>query len=216
MLQSDKALPNWLLVTLLITWICATLVGLWWFQQSKLRPFISPTDNTAYFQAKHIDEVIQPYLQQLPAPLPGQQTLVHFWKPDCLCNRVSQRHFSGLLDTFKQQQLRVLVIAHPDSSEQQRQELQSLNGSRFTVIKAESELLDIPASPALALYSPQQRLGYYGPYGFGAFCTVREDGFLSGIVTRMQQKEAPSFINVVGDGCFCSWGSAQLNASSAF
>lgn len=208
MQQTDKVLPNWLMISLFTVWISATLIGLWWFQQSKLRPFIDQQDNPAFFQGQHIDEVIQPYLQQLPPPLRGQQTLVHFWKPDCLCNRVSQRHFNGLLESFDEQQLRVLVIAHPETTEQQRQQLIELNSSRFSVLIAQPELVELPASPALALYSPLQRLGYYGPYGFGAFCTVREDGFLTGIVKRMQQKEAPSFINVVGDGCFCSWDPA--------
>jgi len=209
MQQSDKSLPNWLVISIFTVWISATLIGLWWFQQSKLRAFIEPTDNPAFFQASHIDQLVQPYLELLPAARAGQQTLVHFWKPDCLCNRVSQRHFSGLLQQYPGDELRVLVIAHPDTSEKQRNELAELNGERFLVVAGGDELTQLPASPALALYSEDKQLGYFGPYGFGAFCTVREDGFLSGIIEQMRDKQTPSFVNVVGDGCFCSWAEVK-------
>jgi hypothetical protein len=64
----------------------------------------------------------------------------------------------------------------------------------------------LPSSPSLALINDDNKLGYFGPYGFGAFCTSNDDGFLSNIVHQMARDEPlNTFTNVIGKGCFCSW-----------
>jgi hypothetical protein len=206
--QNDKPIANWLIIGLFSFWIIATVLGLWWFQQSKLKAFIDFDDDPRFYQPAQISQILQPYIDQLEPALPGQQTLFHFWRSDCICNRISQRHFSRLLTDFDQQALRIVIIAHPDSQEEDIDQLQQLNGDRLQVIRALPELQSLPSSPALAIISEQQQLGYFGPYGFGAFCTSNEDGFLSSLVkdlANIKQQEAPTFINVIGEGCFCSW-----------
>lgn len=200
--NTPKTLPNWLLITLFSSWILATLVGLWWFQSTQVKPFIENNDDVAFFQAQSIDKLLQPYLKNTGAPLDGQRTLLHFWRPDCLCNRVSQRHFSDLVSQYSSEQLRIIIIAHPASSDEDINALLKLNGDRFTVIRAEDSLLSLPSSPSLAIFDDQGEFNYFGAYGFGAFCTVRDDGFLSSIIDT---KKSVSFTNVIGDGCFCSW-----------
>lgn len=202
--QNDKKISQWLVVTLFLAWITSTIIGLWWFQQSKLRPFIVPTDSQDFYQSQKIDQRLRPYLEAYSGN-DKSQLLIHFWNPDCLCNRVSQRHFSTLLQGFDQSQLDVLIIAHPDTSDEKIESLKVLNPERFSIVRGGNDLRELPASPSLALYDHNKALSYFGPYGFGAFCTVREDGFLSGIIKQMQTGQSTSFINVVGDGCFCSW-----------
>lgn len=208
MSHEKKSIPNWLIIGLFSVWVIATVLGLWWFQQSKLKAFIDFDDDPRFYQPAKINQFIQPYIDQLEPALPGQQTLFHFWRSDCICNRVSQRHFSRLLQNFDQQALRIVIIAHPDSQDEDINELQLLNGNRLEVIRALPELKVLPSSPALAILNDQHQLGYFGPYGFGAFCTSNEDDFLSSLVTDLSltdQHEAPTFINVIGEGCFCSW-----------
>jgi hypothetical protein len=198
---NDKALPSSLLIALFSFWILATIIGLWWFQQDRLKPFIDSHDDMRFFQLQSIDPLLQPYLT-LGEVSDNQRTLLHFWRPDCLCNRISQRHFNRLIQKFSAQELRIIIIAHPRSDEQALQELKRLNGDRFIVVRAKDELLDLPSSPALAIYDEKGQINYFGPYGFGAFCTVREDGFLASII----EDESPNqFSNVIGDGCFCPW-----------
>lgn len=205
--QSDKSLPSWLLIALFSFWVFATLIGLWWFQQDKLKAFADLEADLEFFQPQSIDLILRPYLVQAdsmndnknPA---NQRTLIHFWRPDCLCNRISQRHFARLINQYSPEQLRIVIIAHPKSTNKEIDQLKMLNGDRFIVLKAGNDLLSLPSSPSLAIYDPSQNLNYFGPYGFGAFCNVREDGFLSSIIDN---PNANSFTNVIGDGCFCSW-----------
>jgi hypothetical protein len=205
--KNNKPMANWLIVTLFSTWIIASALGLWWFQQSNLKAFIGIDDDSRFYQSAQVSQLLQPYIDQLEPALTGQQTLFHFWRSDCICNRISQRHFSRLLRDFNQQELRIIVITHPDSLAEDIEQLQRLNGDRLQVIKAPPELQVLPSSPALAIISEQQQLAYFGPYGFGAFCTSNEDGFLSSLVRDLSNNEqpAPTFINVIGEGCFCSW-----------
>jgi hypothetical protein len=209
--QNDKPMANWLVITLFSIWIVATILGLWWFQQAKLKPFIAPEDDARYYQPQQISSFLQPYIEQLDPALTGQQTLFHFWRSDCICNRISQRHFSRLIRDFDKQALRIVIIAHPDTLQEDIDELQTLNGDRLQIIKASAELRNLPSSPSLAIMGEEKQLGYFGPYGFGAFCTTDDDGFLSALVnqlsesTQQPEQSSPTFINVIGEGCFCSW-----------
>jgi hypothetical protein len=206
MQQHNKGMPQWLVISVFSVWISATLLGLWWFQQTNLKSFISEEDDTLFYQPQAVEALLTPYLDQFPAALKGQQTLLHFWRPDCLCNRISQRHFSRLLTHFNADELRIIIIAHPMSSLKEIDDLQHLNGERLTIIRAKDDLLPLPSSPSLALINDDNKLGYFGPYGFGAFCTSNDDGFLSNIVHQMARDEPlNTFTNVIGKGCFCSW-----------
>jgi len=206
MQQNDKTLPSWLIISLFSFWIAATLLGLWWFQQSKLKNFIDADDDTRFYQASAIEDLLLPYLGQFPTTDTTQQTLLHFWRPDCLCNRISQRHFSRLLANFNADELRIIIVAHPMSSDEEIARLQALNGDRLSIIRAHNDLLPLPSSPSLALMNSDNKLGYFGPYGFGAFCTSNDDGFLTSIVNQMaSDKPLTTFTNVIGEGCFCSW-----------
>ena len=201
--NNTKSLPNWLTVSFFSVGIIAVVLGLWWFQQAQIKPFIGPEDDSRFFQPTEISLLLQPYL--LADNKPGQQTLLHFWRPDCLCNSISQRHFSALINTFTQEQLNIIIIAHPNSSDEDIAELQQLNKHRLSVIKATPELTVLPSSPSLAIFDVSNELRYFGAYGFGAFCTVRDDNFLSSLIEKNNQGNHAVFTNVIGDGCFCPW-----------
>tara|TARA_R110001583_G_scaffold130009_3_gene281795 strand:+ start:2809 stop:3429 length:621 start_codon:yes stop_codon:yes gene_type:complete len=206
MQKNNKTLPNWLIIALFSVWIAATLLGLWWFQQANLKSFIAAKDDTRFYQPQAVETLLAPYLDAFPPALENQQTLLHFWRPDCLCNRVSQRHFSRLLSDFSSEELRIIIIAHPNSRAEEIDNLQALNGDRLSIVRAKDDLLALPSSPSLALMNADNKLGYFGPYGFGAFCTSNEDGFLTSVVNQMaSDKPLNTFTNVIGKGCFCSW-----------
>ena len=206
MKKNNEHLPNWLIIGLFSLWILTTVLGLWWFQQTKLKSFIGPEDDTQFYQPAAIENLLTPYLDKLPTLLDDQQTLLHFWKPDCLCNRVSQRHFSRLLSNFSADELRIVIIAHPMSNDEEISDLQELNGDRLIILRADENLLTLPSSPSLALINNDNKLGYFGPYGFGAFCTSNDDGFLTSVINKMaSDSKLTTFTNVIGEGCFCSW-----------
>jgi hypothetical protein len=135
MQQVSKALPQGLVISLLSVGIATTLLGLWWFQQTNLKSFISADDDARFYQPQVVEALLIPYLDQFPEAINGQQTLLHFWRPDCLCNRISQRHFSRLLTNFNADELRIIIIAHPMSSSEEINDLQQLNGERLTIYR---------------------------------------------------------------------------------
>ena len=194
-----------LLLSLLIgAWLLLTLAGLWWFQQQNVRPFVSIHDDPAFWQAPATGQLLLPLLQAFPPPASTQVTLLHFWNPDCLCNQISQRHFDGLIRAFEPQALRIIVVAPATATDDQLARFRELNGRRMSVIRAPAELR-IPASPGLALFGPDMRMGYYGAYGFGALCTVANDDFFPNIVRTLRHDSYGPFVNVAGNGCFCAW-----------
>ncbi len=204
-----SATRTFLLSVLIGGWLLATLAGLWWFQQQNVRPFIASDDDLSYLRPALISERIQPLLQQLPAAGTQQTTLIHFWNPDCLCNQLSQRHFDGLIAAFDESQMRILVVAPATTSDRQLEEFSRLNGTRMQIVR-EPDGLNLPASPALALITPQGELGYFGAYGFGALCTVASDDFFPAIVRKMRAAEPYGpFANVAGSGCFCHWPTSK-------
>ena len=199
--KQPKRSSIWVIL-LLVAGVLLTVFCLWWFQSSQLKDFIDDKDDAAFFQSQTIDSLLQPYLKQLGPALEDQRTLIHFWRPDCLCNRISQRHFENLIAQYSADELRIVIIAHPATSDAEIASLIKLNGERFIVLRAQQSLLDLLSSPSLAIYNQYGEFSYFGAYGFGAFCNVREDGFLASIIDNAQGNR---FTNVIGEGCFCRW-----------
>ncbi|MBE0483045.1 MAG: hypothetical protein IBX52_06035 [Bacterioplanes sp.] len=203
---------NTLLSLLLITWLTATLIGLWWFQQQTIRPFVGQDDDMRFWRASDTAPLLLNVLGHLPNPRPQQVTLVHLWNPDCLCNQVSQRHFSGLVQQFDHEHLRVIILTPQTTSDATIHQFHRLNGDRYTVVRVSQDIdLPIPSSPGLALFNDQMQMSYYGAYGFGALCTLDDDAFFPNIIERMQAGPYGPFMNVAGRGCFCAW---PTNASA--
>ncbi|WP_430462623.1 DUF6436 domain-containing protein [Thalassolituus sp. LLYu03] len=224
---SASAAKTALLFGLIVIWLMATLAGLWWFQQKNVRAFVGAGDDAAYWRAEEVEQRLQPLLQALPAAQPGQVTLLHFWNPGCLCNQLSQRHFDALIHQFDASQLRILVVAPASLSNDAEAEFNRLNGSRMTLVREtvfrsnhdetqpgnqpQPQPLNLPASPAVALFGADGKLGYFGAYGFGALCTVANDDFFPNIVRSLQTGHYGPFANVAGSGCFCAWPADQTN-----
>lgn len=207
---SNTPRKNLLIGSLIIAWLAATLFGLWWFQQQSIRPFISTDDNPALWQTKAVNQMFQTTLAQLPqADNQADVVLFHFWNPDCLCNQVSQRHFSGILSQFDRQQLRIIALTPASTSQQQIDEFLRLNGERIELLQVDNIQLPLSASPGLALFNrvagQGYQLGYFGAYGFGALCSVANDDFFPNIIRNLIKGPYGPFINVAGDGCFCAW-----------
>ena len=209
---SNASRKNFLIGSLITIWLAATLLGLWWFQQQTIRPFISANDDARLWQAAEVESLFQSAVVRLPADMAADVVLFHFWNPDCLCNQVSQRHFNGILREFDQQQLRVVAITSTTTSTEQIEDFKRLNGERIDLIQLSPQELPLSASPGLALFNRidgEYRMGYFGAYGFGALCTVANDDFFPNIIRNLKKGPYGPFMNVAGDGCFCAWNPAE-------
>ena len=205
--QSQQA-RHLMMGAFVIVWISITAVGLWWFQDNTVRPFLGQEDNPAQVQTGYLTDRLTPVLAQAGVTTPV--AMIHFWNPSCLCNQVSRRHFQGLIQSQTPDIMQRWVITPTSTTEAQIQEFKQLNpGLEMTVIKLSLEDFSIPASPAVALFQHTEdmgyRLSYFGAYGFGALCTLSDDNFFPNMVDKMQQGRYGPFINVAGSGCFCAW-----------
>jgi len=200
-----------LLSLFILLWLGATLAGLWWFQKQNIRPFVAPEDDHRFWQAAQAEPLLQKLFNSLPPS--DAVTLIHFWNPDCLCNQISQRHFDGLIYGFTKEQLRIVVMAAPNVTDEQLKQFRELNGKRMEVVRAPDNFR-LPASPGLALFSSDGDLGYFGAYGFGALCSVANDDFFPNIVRSLANEGYGPFVNVAGSGCFCAWPSADQTQSA--
>jgi len=191
--------------------LATTLLSLWWFQARLVQPFIPTNSSSAFYQPNTISKELSELLELQQATTTkdnntNSSTLFHFWNPSCICNRLSQRHFNQIARSFNIDELNIIIIAHSSATQTQIKDAKKLNPN-FAFIH-EKELkspLNIPTSPSLAIIDSNQKITYFGPYGFGAFCTMNDDKLLPSIIEKSNDNSASSFINVVGDGCFCDW-----------
>ena len=194
---------NLVLGIVVILWLTATAILLWWFQSRSIQPFLAADQNPALVQAQAIEQRLKPWLPD--SANPAAVTLIHFWNPDCLCNQVSSRHFEGLVKQFSASELDILVVVPASTSEQQIDGFTRLNGSRMRIMRLPADQNWVPASPALALMRADGHLGYFGAYGFGALCSVSDEDFFPNIVRQMSAGLYGPFTNMAGSGCFCRW-----------
>lgn len=191
-----------------VLWIGLTAIGLWWFQDNTVRPFLGPSDNPQQVQTRYLTEALKPVLEQVEAST--AVAMIHFWNPDCLCNQVSRRHFQGLINSQPGDVMTRIVVTPTTTTDAQIQDFQTLNPNMNTqVVRLDARALSIPASPAVALFQHTEdqgyRLSYFGAYGFGALCTLSDDNFFPNMIEKMLAGRYGPFINVAGSGCFCGW-----------
>lgn len=191
-------------------WIGLTAFGLYWFQGKTVRPFLSASDHPMQVQTHYLSEQLRPLIEQGSS---GEAVvMIHFWNPDCLCNQVSRRHFTSLIQSADNSTMAVIAVTPKTTTDSQITEFQRLNGDRIRVLRRSIDDVNIPASPALALFQkkqgvtqPEYRLSYFGAYGFGALCSLSDENFFPNMVMAMQKNDYGPFINVAGSGCFCAW-----------
>lgn len=194
---------NLVLGIVVILWLTATAILLWWFQSRSVQPFLPADHNPASLQVSQLVPELVSWLP--PAEQRAPVTLIHFWNPDCLCNQVSSRHFESLVRRFSNQQLDILVIAPANTSDARIAEFKRLNGERMRIMRMSSDQHWLPASPSLALLRADGSLGYFGAYGFGALCSISDEDFFPNMVRQMTAGSYGPFMNMAGSGCFCRW-----------
>lgn len=196
--------PNSVYIKLLLFIALSSVAfAMWWFSLDSVRPFIQSENNDVFLQPTLISKQLNQLISQQEPPADKEQvTLVHFWNPDCLCNTLSQRHFDDLMAEYPKSELRVFVVAPSSITAEKEAEFNRLNGTRMNLIKSD---LPFPSSPALALLDSQLNIGYYGPYGFGAFCTPTSNSFFSELVKLYKEEASAFYMNVIGEGCYCDW-----------
>ena len=188
---------------LLGIWLVILLVVASWYQSNYI---VSFTDNTPHFlDAQATDAWALALNQQLPA-ITGKGRIIQLWKPDCLCNRFARPHALKTVELAQTAGLEHLTII-PNATPQKVEELAHLNPNT-RVISLNTDALDRwPNAPTVLYQSAIGQLMYFGPLGFGAFCSQSSASAIEQQVNNSLQGNSKPFYNVLGKGCFCSWNS---------
>lgn len=176
MLEVPKTQKRTLLpVALLVAWLIFTIAAFWWFQFRHISQF------DAHFAAFNGEAFKSLNLSSES----GKPLVVHLVDDGCACSRFATPHISDLEETFANDA--EFVYWSPTDKR----------------LEALSELA-IPAGPAVAIWSANGELAYFGPYSSGYFCGEGED-FVQATISKLKIAENPSWINHDALGCFCPW-----------
>lgn len=190
---------QWLYIGMLVLWLILLAAGIIWFQNSYVRPFLNQQDisllKVSGVQARY--QAIREALQ-----LPAGIKILSIWQPGCLCNQFSQRHAIALLNDLQKSSVPHYTLLTRQVSASELESFRLLNpGSQ--ILDASGKGLDFPPAPSLLMVDANEQVTYFGPYGFGAFCSQDDANALTEQLHATQTGEASPFLNVLGKGCFC-------------
>ncbi len=171
-----------LAVTILGLWIGVVVGGFWWYELRLIRPFL---DKLALFDGQQLDASYRPSTNAI--------TLMHFGDPNCPCNQFNAPHLEQLKSHYQPKGVQFVAW-------QQGSEIPPIEG--FDKLHSAAQLAFVPATPAVAIWSSDGQLSYFGPYSSGLLCSLGE-GFAETILDQLQAGLAPQVINTTGVGCFC-------------
>jgi hypothetical protein len=191
---------QWFYIGLLVFWLLLLAAGIIWFQNSYVRPFLMQ-DDLKLLKVSGVQERYQQIQQSLS--LPSGIKILSIWQPGCLCNQFSQRHAIALLTELQQTPVPHYTLLTEKVTDSEMESFRLLNpGSQ--IIDASASGVDFPPAPSLLMIDAADKVTYFGPYGFGAFCSQDDASALNEQLHATQTGHASPFLNVLGKGCFCS------------
>lgn len=201
------------IMLLLGLWLVALLFIASWFQRHYIHSFTE--QQPAFLQADYTDQWFSTLRRHLPTKNSAIR-VIQFWQPDCLCNRFARPHAIATQNTSKFLSIEHLTLI-PSSHKNELEHLQSLNPDTRLITLDKSLMNTWPASPSVFVEGPLSTVQYFGPLGFGAFCSQASTGIIENQLhildkslnkTPIQPPENlnAGFYNVIGKGCFCPWG----------
>ncbi len=163
-------------------WISVVIGGFWWYELRLIRPFL---DNLALFDGQQLDANYRPDTNAV--------TLMHFGDSDCPCNQFNTPHLQQLKSYYQPKGVQFIAWQQGDQSP-------PIKG--FDELHHATQLPFVPVTPAVAIWSSEGQLSYFGPYSSGLLCSLGE-GFAETILDQLQAGLSPQVINTTGVGCFC-------------
>lgn len=189
------------IMAILAIWLLLLMAAISWFQQGYIKNFTQ--DQGEFLNADFSNDWLQSLTQLLP-PKSSRHRIIQLWQPDCLCNRFARTHAIQALHLAKQMQIEHITVI-PSSAIDAQAELQALNPDTRVISLDPAVLTQWPASPSIFLEHASLGLIYFGPLGFGAFCSQASTSLIEQQMRSLDKSTAKPFYNVIGKGCFCPW-----------
>lgn len=183
-------------------WLILLLLLAAWYQKHYIQSF---TQLTPDFLDSQFSEH---WLNDLSKLLPTKTTksrIIQFWQPNCLCNRFAKRHAINTMNTAKDLGVEHITII-PSNTDADIKELQKLNPNTHIIQMSTQQLTHWPAAPSVFIQGALNQLVYFGPLGYGAFCSQSSANVIESQLKLSQKDLSKPFFNVIGKGCFCGWG----------
>ena len=159
------------------------------------------------------DRVLTRSLNNLLAELktePETTYLIHFWQPDCSCNRFNRSHVREIAKKYQHDKFQLITVTQPhaDYSDNELIKMAEQELSSRVVIDHQYQLSGkarIPAAPAAAVIDKTGKMAYFGPYSDSSFCGLGGTAFVERVTDLLFAGENTSMINTLVAGCFCNW-----------
>lgn len=166
----------------------------WLFMYRDITRFSAEDEQLANFDASALSAFT-------PGTVSGRAHLVHFWNPDCTCNRFNRSHVLDLIDDYQRRGVS-FSLAVPHERHQEDALL------AFPMVKDVYVAADIDSisSPASAVFNMFGQLTYFGPYSEGAFCAAGKGAPVEQILNELlDEGNTTPWLNLSAIGCYCPW-----------
>ncbi|RDK06924.1 thiol-disulfide isomerase [Cupriavidus lacunae] len=148
----------------------------------------------------------------LPSDLAGNTgriRVVHFWDPDCTCNKETDAHLNYLIQMYRNANVDFYSVQKPRTHGQLAA---FLRGKLKPLAKIEG-MQRLPATPSMAIWAANGKLAYAGPYSAGLVCSST-NSFVEPILDKLIAGQEVKPMGMMAVGCYCPWNTEAGSARS--
>ena len=195
----------WIALPLLFSWLAGTVYAFWWFQVRDLRAFTPEAEQMAVFEGEQLAVKLAALLDQESTDTNGKTVMVHFWNPDCACNKFNDPHVRKIIEQYRASGVQfITVAAGGKNSPQIAERARATFGTPVLLDERRQAPGVMPIStPAAAVLTTAGELAYFGPYSEGAFCGTNGGAFVEKALNAVLGGDNPKELNTLAFGCFC-------------
>jgi hypothetical protein len=171
-----------------LVWLAVLALGYWAYQLSRLDSrLLLDTDVRA---------AVLSLGDNLPTATTGRMRIVHFLDPACPCTAFTLNHLNTLQPLFQKLQPEQWLVSPQNDAAADK-----LAASIGAATLAEN--LPLNVAPAIAIWSPDGQLAYFGPYSLSMICG--QDELLTRILIASAESRWSEEPYPIETGCFCPW-----------
>lgn len=212
-----RSKKNWFVGTLIFAWVVSTVTAFWWFQFRNIQDFDinAITNQTVFFESGELGSRLENMVNHKSlTTVQKPVSVVHFWNPDCPCNRFNEVHVKKIMSDYGAKNVQFTIVVNGKNNEQRK--LREVEARKIfnhdAVVNIQSDWEQDngpPSSPAAGVLNEQGELVYFGPYSLGANCSPDKGKFVETILDRLKDKSRrqKKQLNTLAVGCFCPWQS---------
>lgn len=220
LIASSNNKKNWFAGILVSVWLLSTIFAFWWFQFRNIQAFDSEAviNQTVFFESGELGQRLEKLVaSEYLAGKESSISVIHFWNPDCPCNRFNEVHVKKIISDYAAKNVTFTVVVGGRNKEErnQRQILAKQIFSHAAVKDIRSDWAmnqGPPSSPAVGIVNSEGELVYFGPYSLGARCAPDKGKFVETVLNNLEdskKRTGKKQLNTLAVGCFCPWRSVS-------